>query len=288
MRKETLIAQLLWSAVVQTALLTAAPGTMYSWSADVAPAPLPLPPVPTNPDMPAPKDATTNKALVPEPASVPAASSALPPAASATPAPQADSVSTGRAASGNEFCHTCGRGCRAVDCRELPFGACTTAACKTQIRNGVAARLVLYQYDFCEPEACDGYKLSAKGYERLEDIARMFPAGNLQPIVIETTPENPKLDAARREHVWKALLQMNAAVPDHLVVVGHPRMPALNGQEALILHANLLKQTQSGGLLQGTAGGGASGGASGGGSTSGGSGASGTSSNTSSGGNQGQ
>ena len=50
----------------------------------------------------------------------------------------------------------------------------------------MAARLVLYHYDFIDPTACDGYKLSPKGYERLEDIARMFPAFVFQPVVIES------------------------------------------------------------------------------------------------------
>jgi hypothetical protein len=114
----------------------------------------------------------------------------------------------------------------------------------------MAARLVLYQYDFCDAAACDGYKLSPKGFERLEEIARIFPCSDGQPILIESTPHDAKLDATRRDYVWRSLLQMNVPVPDHLVVVGHPRTPALNGQEAVILHLNLLKQVQSSGAPQ--------------------------------------
>jgi hypothetical protein len=107
--------------------------------------------------------------------------------------------------------------------------------------------MVLYQYDFCDASACDGYKLSPKGVARLTDIARMLPTTNFHPITIEASLQNAQLDAARRAYVLRTLSHLNLPVPEQLVVVGTPQTPGLNGTEALILHANLLRDTKAGG-----------------------------------------
>ena len=252
MRNENRITRLLWSALAQTAMIASA------LAAKAAPADdLPLPPQPSGMGT-APVNPSLPPAPAPQAESIPAATAASQPLYLATPAPQAETAPSGDTGPANEWCHKVGGGCHHVDCRELPFGACVRANLKVQICNGLAARFVLYEYDFCDAASCDGCKLSPKGYERLTDIARMYPASNFQPIVIEST-QDPTLDAARRDYVWKSLLQMDRPVPGQLVVVGHPRTPSLNGQEAAILHVNLLKQTQGAMSIGGGGGGGVAG-----------------------------
>jgi hypothetical protein len=128
----------------------------------------------------------------------------------------------------------------------MPFGAAVNAHMKTQICNGLRARMVLYHYDFCDADGSAGYKLNEHGMMRLADMARMFPCSGFHPIVIERTSCNTPLDNSRREYVVKTLNQINASVPEQLVVVGRPEIPGLAGEEAIPIHRNLMKQTRSG------------------------------------------
>jgi hypothetical protein len=105
--------------------------------------------------------------------------------------------------------------------------------------------MTLYHYDFCDAATADGCKLNEHGMERLERIARLFPCSNFHPIVIERTDRRLALDAARREHVIRMLQEMDAPVPEHLVVVGKPEVKGLRGDEAVILDKNLKDQTKS-------------------------------------------
>jgi hypothetical protein len=137
--------------------------------------------------------------------------------------------------------------CHDLDCSEVPFGTCARAAACAQICSGTKARMVLYQYDFCDAAACDGYKLSVKGLARLADIARMLPATDFHPITIEASFQNPQLDARRRAYVLLVLNQLNIPVPEQVVVVGPPPTPGFNGQESLLLQLSVLRQLQNGG-----------------------------------------
>ncbi len=87
-------------------------------------------------------------------------------------------------------CGRCGCCRRNAECGQMPFGAAVCAAMKTQICNGLGARMVLYHYDFCDAAGADGDKLNEHGMARLRDIARMFQCSNFHPIVIEYTPCN--------------------------------------------------------------------------------------------------
>jgi hypothetical protein len=107
------------------------------------------------------------------------------------------------------------------------------------------ARMVLYQYDFCDAGACDGYKLSVKGVARLADMARMLPATNFHPIMVEASFQNPQLDARRRVFVLQTLGQLNVPVPDQLVVVGTPQDRGICGEDALILTQNMYNDTRA-------------------------------------------
>jgi hypothetical protein len=121
-----------------------------------------------------------------------------------------------------------------------------------QLCAGLQARMVLYQYDFCDAGACDGYKLSVKGVARLADIARMLPATNFHPITIEASFQNPQLDARRREFVMQTLGQLNVPVPEQLVVVASLQERGLNGTDSIILTRNLYRATTTGGAQQPT------------------------------------
>ena len=212
------IARWLWSAV---ALVTLTAAAVAADPVPAAPQPMLPPPLPLAESIPVPSNAA-GKVTAPEPRSEPTVPTETP-AATASPLPQAETIPAEGATHGNGTCPQCHVGCCCVDCRELPFGWCVQAPLsKPRSATGWQLASVLYHYDFCDETACDGFKLNAKGYERLQDIARMFPCSNFQPIIIETTPQNAKLDAARREYVWKLLVQLNVSVPDQLVVVGHP------------------------------------------------------------------
>jgi hypothetical protein len=158
------------------------------------------------------------------------------------------------------------------DFSERPFGACVCAAMKAQVCAGLQARMVLYQYDFCDPTACDGYKLSSKGVARLADLARMIPASNFHPIMIEASFQNPQLDALRRSYVLQKLGQLNFPVPEQLVVVGTPQDRGICGEDGLILTQNMYNDVRARGAQLSTPSatyGGSTGSGGGGASTSG-------------------
>ena len=124
---------------------------------------------------------------------------------------------------------------------EQPLGMALDCQFNTQIANGIAAKLVLYQFDFLE----DGSRLNAKGQQQLAKHAAAMN-GNLFPLVIEQTPDEPELDAARRAAVQQALTQSRFPISFDRIVVGTPTAVGLPGQQATGLNANLLRDTQNG------------------------------------------
>jgi hypothetical protein len=76
---------------------------------------------------------------------------------------------------------------------------------------------------------------------RLKHLAWMLQA-NVYPLVVEHTPEEPRLAAARRDHVLKSLEELGFAVPEEWVIVGEPRAAGLSGEEALTVHQRMLPQ----------------------------------------------
>lgn len=135
----------------------------------------------------------------------------------------------------------------AEEFEERSLSGLVSAHMGTQILNGMAARMVLYQYDFCDGTADEAAKLNPHGYRRLCEIAAMLQYCSAYPVVIEYTPGNPALDAARRDHVLKALGELTVAVPEQGVIVGVPAVRGLSGEEAFTIHQNLLRDTESGG-----------------------------------------
>jgi len=118
----------------------------------------------------------------------------------------------------------------------------------TQVLNGEATRMVLYQYDFV------GEKLTLRGKYQLEKIADLLPR-NFFPIVIEATPETPNLGEARRVAVLNDLAQHKFLVPAERVVVGRPIANGLRGVEADVISTNQQSFTRQGGPIPGGTGG---------------------------------
>ena len=123
---------------------------------------------------------------------------------------------------------------------ETPFGTSVRAHQRAQIFSGWSARLVLYQYDFCD----GGVTLNLSGQRRLKDLATGFDCWSQHRLLIEATPDHPQLAVARRNHVTKML--HDSGVPAQ-VEVGVPTGFMPTGDEALLMNMNLLRQVRSGG-----------------------------------------
>jgi hypothetical protein len=122
---------------------------------------------------------------------------------------------------------------------EMPLGSSVRAHQCEQIAQGLADRLVLYRYDFHEGSTV----LNSQGQRRLSDLAVAFPHWSHLRLVIESTPENPELAIARRNHVVKLLQDRN--VPAQ-VEVGLPHGLGPSGDEVLLMNRNLLRQRRYG------------------------------------------
>lgn len=125
---------------------------------------------------------------------------------------------------------------------EQPLGAALYSQMSAQAANGMAAKLVLYHYDFVDGSP----NLKVYGHERLaKHIASMN--FNAFPLLIEPTPDEPELADARRVAVQQAMLQMQASVDVNRVIVGIPTPVALPGRQAQLLDINLMRDTRNGG-----------------------------------------
>jgi hypothetical protein len=129
---------------------------------------------------------------------------------------------------------------------EKPFGASLRAHMQIQIVHGMMSQLALYRYDFYQGILDDPFKLNQHGRKRLQKTTEMLQR-NVYPLVIEQTPGNPALDAARREYVLNLLAESDFPVPEEWVVIGEPKSLGFSGEEALLTYQKLLRQTQFGG-----------------------------------------
>ena len=140
---------------------------------------------------------------------------------------------------------------------ETPLGTSLRAHQRAQISSGYAARLVLYQYDFCD----GGVTLNPSGQRRLRDLVTGFECWAHHRLLIEATPDRPQLAVARRNHVTKML--HDSGIPAQ-VEVGVPTGFMPMGDEALLMNQNLLRQVRTGGgsisMPSGGGGGGGGGG----------------------------
>lgn len=138
---------------------------------------------------------------------------------------------------------------------ELPLGARLYAHLNVQVANGTAAQMVLYRYDFYDGIFGDSFRLNQHGLKRLKEMVRMLQC-NIYPIIVEQTPEEPGLAAARRNHVLKSIEQLGFAVPQEWVVVDEPESAGLGGAEAVGIDLKMLqgakpavKTTETTGLM---------------------------------------
>lgn len=126
---------------------------------------------------------------------------------------------------------------------ELPVGARLYAHLNTQVANGTAAQMVLYRYDFHDGILGEAFRLNQRGRTRLRRMGWMLQYG-LHPIVVEHTPEEPELAAARRDHVLSSLEKQGFTVPEEWVIVGEPRAAGLSGEEAIGVYQRMLSQQE--------------------------------------------
>jgi hypothetical protein len=131
-----------------------------------------------------------------------------------------------------------------------PLGASVYATYRNHVANGVAARMVLYHYDFVDSTPV----LNTRGQDHVAKIGALLAHNNF-PIIVERIPCNPALAEARRLAVLNQLGRGGAAIPSERVVVGAPIANGLHGAEAEIIYQNLLSQTRERGLVTGAASG---------------------------------
>jgi hypothetical protein len=127
-----------------------------------------------------------------------------------------------------------------------PFGSYANAHFNKQIANGILARLALYHYDFGDVKLRDPSKLNARGRKRLGELAGMMVQSNVYPLIIQSSPGKPELDAARLAHVLELTGGLESPLPADWIVVGTPIPTPLSGEEAIMVQENMLRRTQSG------------------------------------------
>ena len=125
---------------------------------------------------------------------------------------------------------------------EWPLGAALYANSRAEVANGEAARMTFYHYDFVDGTS----KLNLRGADKMQEIRAMLPT-NFAPVVVERTPDRPKLAEARRAMLVAELSRDDFPVPAERVVIGKPVPIGRTGGEATIISLN-----QVGAVLSGT------------------------------------
>jgi hypothetical protein len=124
----------------------------------------------------------------------------------------------------------------------VPLGQSVYQTMTNQVESGIAARMILNDFDF-EP---NGVNLNVRGKDKLPRLvaqAMQYPYF----ITIERTSYDPALAEQRRQALVKELARLAIPLsPDRIVVGGSPA-PGLNGVEAELIYQGLLNQTISGG-----------------------------------------
>jgi hypothetical protein len=125
---------------------------------------------------------------------------------------------------------------------EWPLGAALYANGRAEVANGEAARMTFYHYDFVDGTS----NLNLRGADKMQEIRAMLPT-NFAPVVVERTPDQPKLAEARRAMLVAELSRDDFPVPAQRVVIGKPVPIGRTGGEAAIISLN-----QVGAVLSGT------------------------------------
>ena len=128
---------------------------------------------------------------------------------------------------------------------ERPFGDYVRSHFHTQIANGLADQMVLYQYDFYDSDGDEATMLNPRGLIQVGKVGGL--AGLLYDqffVVIVEPTGNPELDIARRLHVLEKLAELGAPVAAEQVVTARPAGLGLEGIEAYEIYRNQLQQTR--------------------------------------------
>jgi hypothetical protein len=140
----------------------------------------------------------------------------------------------------------------AEEFNEWPLGEALYAHGRTQVANGLAARMVFYHYDFIDGTN----QLNVRGRDKLATVAATLPS-HFFPVVVERTPKEPGLDQSRRVTLLAQFAQGNFPVPAERVVIGPSIAYGMAGFEAVnYIYPNQLNDLGAGGALGGAGAGG--------------------------------
>jgi hypothetical protein len=135
-----------------------------------------------------------------------------------------------------------------------PLGHSVLQHIDLQVTNGIAARMVVYDFDF-EPGTA---VLTARGREQVGQVGAWMMRYPF-PAIVERPGYRPQLGEARQFAVQEELRRRKINVAAARVVVGAPPTAGISGVEANIMYLNLMNQTISRGLDSGAAANGGSG-----------------------------
>ena len=139
----------------------------------------------------------------------------------------------------------------AEEFNEWPLGEAAYAHARTQVANGLAARMVFHHCDFVDGTS----QLNLRGCDKLAAVAATLPT-TFFPVVVERTPTEPGLDQSRRLTLLTQLAQGTFPVPAERVVIGPRIANGMTGVESLVIYQRQLGNLGSGGSIGGGAAGG--------------------------------
>lgn len=130
-----------------------------------------------------------------------------------------------------------------------PVGAVIGMHFQAQVSQADYSRMMVRDYDFC----IGGAELNARGKDLLIRKAACLTQGSV-PFIVEYLPYAPALAEARRQVVLNFLGANGVNASPEMVVIGSPQGRPISGEEAILIHQNLLQQTQSAGTRPAAAG----------------------------------
>jgi hypothetical protein len=120
-----------------------------------------------------------------------------------------------------------------------PLGAAVYESGKIMVANAAEAGLVLHRFDFLEGST----ELSPRGGDQLAKMAAQLAVSPFT-LIVERTPEDPRLAEARRYAVLARLARGPCPVPSDRVLVGVPKAHGMSGTDAQVIAGNALGRTQ--------------------------------------------
>jgi hypothetical protein len=138
----------------------------------------------------------------------------------------------------------------AEEFNEWPLGEATYAHGRTQVANGLAARMAFHQCDFVDGTS----QLNYRGRDKLATIAAALPT-TFFPVVVERTQNQPDLDVARRALVLAELRRGSFPVAEERVLIGPRLAYGMTGYEAyMAIYPRQIRDLAAGGSAGGPGG----------------------------------